>query len=108
MVHCMLHGRNTETLPPRCRIHPRWGSINGSPLKEHFDGENHLPFVSLEVFEFHSKRVILVVGEHVNVLVTEPEFSSRIAEAVFVVDPISVEIFPRLAEVVPPLYHLCT
>lgn len=65
-----------------------------------------LPFVSFEIFQLDPERVVLVVRQHVDVLVAEPEFLARIAEAVLVVGPVAVEVLPGFAKVVTPLNDL--
>lgn len=65
-----------------------------------------IPFVTFEVFKFNPQHVILVVRQHVYVLVAQPELLGGIAESIFVVGPVSVEVLPRLAEVIPPLNNL--
>lgn len=65
-----------------------------------------LPLVAFEVFQFDAQHVILVVRQHVDIFVPEPELLRRIAETVFVVRPIAVEVFARIPEVVAPLDHL--
>ena len=59
-----------------------------------------VPLVALEVFELDAQRVVLGVGEHVDVLVAEPELAVGIAEAALVVLPVAVEVLAVLAQVV--------
>lgn len=66
----------------------------------------HIPFIALEIFQFDAQHVVLVVGQHVDVLVAQPKFSGRIAETVFVIGPISIEVLTRLTEIVATLNHL--
>lgn len=70
----------------------------------------HSPFVAFEIFKFNSQRVILVICQHVNVFIAEPKLFRRIAEAILIIGPITVEIFPWLAVLVAPLNYLdcCT
>lgn len=64
------------------------------------------PDVAFEVFEFDAQGVVLGVGQHVDVLVAQPEFHFRIAEAALVVVPVAVEVLALLAVVVAALDHL--
>lgn len=66
----------------------------------------NLPLVAFKIFKFHAKRVFFVVGQHVYVFISQPEFFGRIAETVLVIRPISVEVFAWFAQVVSPLYYL--
>lgn len=66
------------------------------------------PFVAFEILQFDAQRIVLVVGQHVNVLVTQPELLGRIAKAVFVVRPVAIEVLARLAKVVATLDDLNT
>lgn len=65
-----------------------------------------LPFVSFKILQLNSKHVVLVIGEHVDVLIAEPELFSRVTEAVLVIGPVPVEVLPWLAEVITSLDHL--
>ena len=65
-----------------------------------------LPDVAFEVLEFDTEGVVFGVGQHVDVLVTQPEFHFRIAEAALVVVPVAVEVLALLAVIVAPLDHL--
>lgn len=65
-----------------------------------------LPFVSFEIFQFHPERILLVIGEHINIFVPQPKFLGRIAETVFVVVPVAIEILPGDAEIVATLDNL--
>ena len=65
-----------------------------------------LPLVSFEVFKLNAKHAVFGVGQHENVLVAKPKLSMRVAESVFVIVPVSVEILMLLFEIVPTLKYL--
>jgi hypothetical protein len=66
----------------------------------------YIPFVSFEVLQFNSQHVLLIVGEHVNIFISKPELLAWVAKAVLIVDPVPVEVFSRLAEIVSALDNL--
>ena len=66
---------------------------------------NCLPFVSFKVLEFNAQRIVLIVCQHVNVLVAQPELLSWVSETVLVVGPVSVKVLARLPEIVTSLNH---
>jgi hypothetical protein len=68
--------------------------------------ETPLPFVPFEVLQLDPQDVLFVVGQHVDVLVAQPELLGGVAEAVLVVVPVAVEVLAGVAEVVAALDHL--
>lgn len=75
----------------------------------HFRSLNRtvLPSVSLEIFQFDSQYVFVVAGQHVNIFVAHPKFFSGVAESVFIIGPVPIEIFAyRIGNIVSSLYHL--
>ena len=65
-----------------------------------------LPLVPLKVFQLYSQLVVVGPGQHVDVLVAEPKLMLERAEAVFVLIPVAIETFSRLAVVAPSLDYL--
>lgn len=85
----------------------RWSTRKKGTKKKWLRTERtHPPLVAVKVLELNAKHVVVVVGQHVNVLVAEPELAAGIAETVFVIVPILVEVLRWYAEVVSPVDHL--
>jgi hypothetical protein len=65
-----------------------------------------VPLVAFKVLEFDAQRIIFGVGQHVDVLVAQPELAVGIAEAALVVVPVAIEVLAVLAIIVSPLDDL--
>lgn len=65
-----------------------------------------LPFVSFKVLQLDSQHVFLIVGEHVNIFISQPELLAWVSETVLVVDPVPVEVFSRLTKIISALDDL--
>lgn len=65
-----------------------------------------IPFISFEIFQFNSQRIVFIIGEHVNVFIAQPEFFGWIAETIFVISPVSIEILSWFTEIVSSLNDL--
>ena len=67
----------------------------------------YLPLVAFKVLQLDAKRIVLCIGQHVNIFIAQPEFAIRIAESALVVVPVSVKVLSVVPSVVvPPLDHL--
>ena len=64
------------------------------------------PLVSFKVFQFDSQGVVFVVGQHVNIFISHPEFFGRVTETIFVISPVTIEILSGFAKLVTSLNHL--
>jgi hypothetical protein len=65
-----------------------------------------LPFVAFKILQLNAQHVVLVIGEHVDVFISEPELFSRVTKAVLVIGPVTVEVLAWLAEVIASLDYL--
>jgi predicted transcriptional regulator len=67
---------------------------------------HHSPLVALKVLQLDAQCVVLVVGQHVDVLVAHPELLGGITEAILVVGPVAVEVLAWIAKIVTSLNDL--
>lgn len=75
-------------------------------IEEKLGRRVYSPFVSFKVFKLKPQHVVFIVCQHVNVFIAKPKLSSRISKSIFVVCPVSIEVFTGLTKVVSSLNYL--